>query len=343
MLLCLQKQNIHKGAFLDHNKTSKSANNNLHYDHLFAIRLMQHLVVPTFVLDVKGKVIIWNKACERLTGIAAKELIGTNNHWQAFYESPRDCLADILVNDRIGELGNLYANHTSPEDNQHGLSAENWCHMPLASKELYLAIDAGPIFDEVGHLIAVVETLRDMTEQKLAQNALQSLAHKDGLTGLSNRRAFDDKLIADCFHAQQTQTSIALLLLDVDYFKQYNDTYGHQVGDECLKAIAKAISNQSLRPTDLAARYGGEEFAIILPGVDAPGAKRVAERIRNSIFNLKYQHSGSKSSEFVSISIGVTSIIPSEKIKPNMLIAVADKALYQAKHSGRNRVIYKGF
>jgi len=224
---------------------------------------MQHLVVPTFVLDVKGNVVIWNKACERLTGIEANKLIGTKNHWQAFYEEPRDCLADILVNGRTSELEKLYANHTNPDESQYGLSAENWCNMPLASKQLYLAIDAGPIFDEAGHLIAVVETLRDMTEQKLAQNALQSLAHKDGLTELANRRAFDDKLIADCYHAQQSQTPIALLLLDVDYFKQYNDTYGHQVGDECLKAISKAISDHSLRPTDLAARYGFKKFIAL--------------------------------------------------------------------------------
>lgn len=328
---------------MDNKETPLSVNNGLHYDHLFAVRLMQHLVVPTFVLDVKGNVVIWNKACERLTGIKAKELIGTKNHWQAFYEEPRDCLADILVNGRTSELENLYAHHTTPEEGQYGLSAENWCHMPLASKQLYLAIDAGPIFDEAGQLIAVVETLRDMTEQKLAQNALQSLAHKDGLTELSNRRAFDDKLLADCYHAQQTQTSIALLLLDVDYFKQYNDTYGHQMGDECLKGIAKAICDHALRPTDLAARYGGEEFAIILPGVDASGAQGVAERIRNSVFNLHYQHSASACAEYVSISIGVTSVIPNDDIEPNSLIAVADKALYQAKHSGRNRVIYTDY
>jgi diguanylate cyclase (GGDEF)-like protein len=328
---------------LDKKETSETSNKDLHSDHLFAMRLMQYLVVPTFVLDVHGNVIIWNKACERLTGIEAKKLIGSNNHWQAFYEEPRDCLADILVNGRTNELKDLYSNYSTPKDNQHGLSAENWCNMPLASKHLYLAIDAGPICDEEGKLIAVVETLRDMTEQKLAQNALHSLAHKDGLTELSNRRAFDDKLIADCYQAQQTQTSISLLLLDVDYFKQYNDIYGHQRGDECLKAIAKAISEHSLRPTDLTARYGGEEFAIILPGVDASGAQLVAERIRNAVYNLQYQHSASESAEYVTISIGVTSVIAHDNIEPNTLIAIADKALYQAKHSGRNRVIYMDY
>jgi diguanylate cyclase (GGDEF)-like protein len=149
-----------------------------------------------------------------------------------------------------------------------------------------------------------------MTDQKLAENALHTLVHKDGLIGLSNRRAFDEKLIADCFYAHHTQTSIALLLLDIDYFKQFNDTYGHQLGDECLKAASKAISEHSLRPTDLAARYGGEEYAIILPGVDQADTIQIAERIRNSVYNLYCKHSASVCAQYVTISIGATNVVP---------------------------------
>jgi len=308
------------------------------HEHLFAVRLMQHLVVPTFVLDAEGKVIIWNKACERLTGVKAEHVLGSKDHWQAFYEEPRDCLADLLIKGKTDDIENLYSAHSNPDDSQHGLDAENWCTMPRATKRLYLAIDAGPIYDDSGHLIAVVETLRDMTAQKLAQNALQSLAHKDGLTGLANRRAFDDKLEADWIKAQQDNSSIALLLVDVDHFKQYNDIYGHQKGDDCLKIVAECIGQQTHRPSDLAARYGGEEFAIILPDVDPDGALQVAERVRQAVYDLNIKHNGNSSADFVTISAGVSCLIPSEEMRPKELIEEADKALYQAKHSGRNKI-----
>lgn len=312
-----------------------------HAEHLFAVRLMQHLVVPTFVLNANGQVMIWNNACERLTGIKAKELIGTKNHWQAFYQEPRECLADLVIKNRPEDLAKLYPEHSNPFDNTHGVSAENWCHMPRAEKRLYLAIDAGPIYDEAGHLIAVVETLRDMTEHKLAQNELQHLAHKDGLTSLANRRAFDIQLEDEWQHARQSQNAISLLLMDVDRFKRFNDIYGHRIGDECLKKVADVIASQAKRTCDLAARYGGEEFAIILPGVDSQGAIQVAERVRQSVFDLRYAHSGSSHDSCVTISIGVASMIPDFSEAASKLVDIADQALYQAKADGRNRAIYQ--
>lgn len=307
--------------------------------HLFAIRLMQHLVVPTFVLDPDGCVIIWNKACERLTGIRSEDVVGTREHWHAFYEEPRDCLADFLVKGRtVDGLDTLYSTHSIQQDIYHGIRAENWCVMPGAAKRLYLAINAGPIFDEEGKLIAVVETLRDMTEQKKAEEALQSLAHKDGLTNLANRRSFDISLEADIMYAQREKVPLSLLLCDVDHFKLYNDTYGHQSGDECLKAVAGAIGKQAFRPSDLAARYGGEEFAIILPTSDVDGAMRVAQRIRESVYDLNKPHETSETADRITISVGVVSLIPDDDTSPTMLIEKADKALYAAKETGRNRV-----
>ena len=141
----------------------------------YAVRLMQHLVVPTFVLNPRRRVVIWNRACERLTGVAASEVIGTSNHWRAFYQTQRYCLADLVALGRPDKLSQLYPEHTIPDDGV-GFSAENWCVMPKLGNQLYLAIDAGPIHDEDGKLIAVVETLRDMTDQKRAELALQTLA-----------------------------------------------------------------------------------------------------------------------------------------------------------------------
>lgn len=307
--------------------------------HVFAVRLMQHLVVPTFVLNADRRVIIWNKACERLTGVPAHEVIGTSDHWRAFYDEERYCLADLVALGKSEEMDALYVSHTEPCDTNHGLRAENWCVMPQVKKRLYLAVDAGPIFDEEGNLLAVVETLRDQTEQKLAQMALQSLAVKDGLTGLANRRSFDEKLEAEWLHNQREGTSMAVLLVDVDHFKLYNDTYGHQKGDSCLKAVAGAIDAQVFRPTDLAARYGGEEFAVIMPNTDLEGALHVAERIRTAVHALHLPHEASTTSDRVTLSVGAAALVPNDQRRVEDLVAAADGALYRAKHQGRNRVV----
>jgi len=145
----------------------------------FAVNLMEHLVVPTFVLDTQCRVMIWNHACERLTGIAAADMIGTSNHWRGFYNVQRPCLADLIAQERTNEVDSFYPEHGAVTEPRYGLYAENWCVMPHQGARLYLAIDAGPIYDRDGKLIAVVETLRDMTLQKLAQAALQELANHD--------------------------------------------------------------------------------------------------------------------------------------------------------------------
>ncbi|MHC2289430.1 PAS domain-containing protein [Bradyrhizobium barranii subsp. barranii] len=124
----------------------------------YAVRLMQHLVVPTFVIDPKRRVVIWNRACERLTGVPAAEVIGTTKHWQAFYETRRPCLADLVALDRPEQLPEFYSEYAARGHNGLGFSAENWCVMPKLGSQLYLAIDAGPIHDEAGQLIAVVES-----------------------------------------------------------------------------------------------------------------------------------------------------------------------------------------
>jgi diguanylate cyclase (GGDEF)-like protein len=307
----------------------------------FAIRLMQDLVVPTFVLNAERRVIIWNRACERLTGVSASEVIGTSEHWRGFYDEPRHCLADTLVLGQTDDLPTLYANHTHMSDTELGLRAENWCIMPRAGRQCYLAIDAGPIFDEDGTLIAVVETMRDITQQKEAQMALQRLATKDGLTGIANRRCFDESLAAEWHRAQRDQTPMALLLIDVDHFKRYNDTYGHQKGDDCLKSVARAMEEKIFRPADLIARYGGEEFVILMPNTDVNGARLVAERIVQHIHDLAIPHETSDIGGLVSISAGVAASIPFPDLGADRLLAAADSALYAAKHAGRNRIASK--
>lgn len=306
----------------------------------YAVRLMQHLVVPTFVIDPKRRVVIWNRACERLTGVAAAEVIGTTKHWQAFYETKRPCLADLVALDRPEQLPEFYSEYAARGHNGLGFSAENWCVMPKLGSQLYLAIDAGPIHDEAGNLIAVVETLRDLTDQKRAEMALKELATKDGLTGLSNRRSFDQMLMTEWARAQRTRKPLALLFVDVDHFKLFNDEHGHQSGDECLREVARVVSRHAVRPLDLASRYGGEEFALILPDMSCDDACAIAEEIRGAVMALRIAHGAHGAGNHVTLSVGVASHIPGEADgAPDRLLGAADQALYAAKRLGRNRVV----
>jgi len=316
-----------------------SKKSTLSAEHHFLVRLMRNLVTPTFVLDSEGNVLIWNLACERLTNYSAKELIGTKNHWKAFYNEPRDCLADLLIKNKTDDIQELYSVTTDSEDDQFGISVENWCEIPNVEGDFYLAIDAAAIYNDSGKIVAVVETIRDMTEQKLAHDKLKKLAQHDGLTGLANRRAFDSHLADHWSLAQRKQTPIALLFIDIDHFKPFNDIYGHQAGDDCLQAVAKVIAEQKLRPSDLTARYGGEEFTVILPQSNIAGAMVIAERIREEVYNLNWEHSGSSIKNRVTVSIGCASLIPSRNEHYDELIKIADDALYKAKDSGRNKII----
>ncbi len=303
-------------------------------EHGFAVKLMDMLVIPTFVLDTDCKVIIWNKACERLTGVKAADMLGTSEHGCCFYAERRPTLADLVIQGRIGELDRLYHQHSSRSSDN--LCAENWCDMPHIGKRRYLAVDASPIYDEGGRLIAVVETLRDMTEEKLAQSALEQLASRDGLTGLANRRCFDDTLLAEWQRAMRQQQPLSLLMVDVDNFKQYNDANGHLGGDECLKRIAGAVAAE-MRANDLVARYGGEEFAVILPNQSLKGAAIVAERIRRRVEQLRLPNELA-TPRHVTVSIGAATAIASQDRDASALVATADAALYRAKHMGRNRI-----
>ncbi len=172
-----------------------------------------------------------------------------------------------------------------------------------------------------------------------ANQELQRLSMTDGLTGIANRRMFDETLQREWRRCLRLKKPLSLVMLDVDLFKQYNDLYGHQKGDDCLKAIGKKLSKSAPRPADLVARYGGEEFVMILGETDEDGARWVAERIRQRVALLQLPHSGSKHS-FVSVSCGVSSVYPSRELNVETLLQMADKALYQAKHQGRNTVAY---
>jgi two-component system chemotaxis family response regulator WspR len=171
-----------------------------------------------------------------------------------------------------------------------------------------------------------------------ANRTLQKLSSLDGLTGIANRRSFDETLKKEWNRAMRTEKNIGLIMLDIDFFKLYNDHYGHQGGDDCLKKVAKGLDSAIHRETDFLARYGGEEFSAVLPDTDLKGAVKVAEEMRQAVIALRLEHAKSKVSDIVSISIGVSAITPLMGTEPEILIAAADQALYKAKEDGRDRV-----
>lgn len=186
---------------------------------------------------------------------------------------------------------------------------------------------------------------RDITERKAAETALEKanlelerIANIDGLTQIANRRRFDLRLEHEWKRLLREKQPITLIISDIDYFKQYNDLYGHQEGDSCLITIASILESTLRRPADLAARFGGEEFVILLPNTTLEGGIGKAEEMRKRIVELRIPHNGSTVGPYVTMSFGVSSAIPFEGGIPDDLIAMADKALYQAKQKGRNRV-----
>ncbi len=201
-------------------------------------------------------------------------------------------------------------------------------------------------FKELQHQIErerLLTTQLEEANQKLAEfnQELKRLALMDGLTQLANRRCFDDYLDREWKRLKREQLPLSLILCDIDFFKAYNDTYGHQAGDECLKQVAQILEQCARRPADLVARYGGEEFAMILPNTTVEGATEVAERVQALLKAKQIIHQGSKGSSWLTISLGINTIIPDENASIESLIDEADKALYQAKLDGRNKIRIK--
>ena len=181
----------------------------------------------------------------------------------------------------------------------------------------------------------VAERTRELAERN---DELDRLANMDGLTRIANRRYFDQIMAREWKRLARDKKPLSLLFIDLDYFKQYNDQYGHQAGDECLKQIGKVLHEQARRPADLAARYGGEEFVVLLPDTDAHGARTIADSVRTSLLKCRIPHEASPVADCLTCSIGVATAIPSGTMPLGEFIAEADQALYQAKSQGRNRV-----
>ncbi|WP_071191427.1 diguanylate cyclase [Trichormus sp. NMC-1] len=239
--------------------------------------------------------------------LVTKRIIYLNNIVSHFTTGNLDIRVKINSKDEIGQLAKSFNN---------------------------MAFQLQTSFETLEHRV------QERTEELvIANHKLELLANVDGLTQIANRRCFDNYLAVEHTRHQREQNPLALIMIDIDYFKVYNDSYGHQGGDECLIKVAQEIAKVTQRQTDLVARYGGEEFAVILSNTDIQGALKVANTIQTAIASLEIPHQNSQVSNYITLSMGVASLVPTLEQNLETLISSADQALYTAKVQGRNRAI----
>jgi diguanylate cyclase (GGDEF)-like protein/PAS domain S-box-containing protein len=314
-----------RGIFRDISQR-KEAEDLLRDQKLLTEKLIRYSAVPIFVLDPQHRVTDWNRACEMLTGIPAGQMVGTANHWQAFYREKRPCLADIVID--ASERRNFAALYTVAKNSElleEGIHGEEWLDA-VGGERRYLSCDAVPIYNRGKELVAVIETLHDLTERKKMEEALTRLATTDTLTGVYNRGKIEESLRQEMARAARYGTPLTILLFDLDDFKKINDSLGHSIGDQVLKEVAATVARQ-IRETDVVGRWGGEEFMVLCPGTVAADAVTIAEKLRQRVEELPLG---------VTISCGLSGYRSGESM--DALINRADKALYAAKHAGRNLV-----
>lgn len=224
---------------------------------------------------------------------------------------------------------------SSDEDLARGIAAggDDYLVKPVSEVVFHAKVRA------MQRLVGMQRKLVDVTQKLDGANAeLLRLSTTDALTGIANRRSLDSFLEREWRRCLRMKKPLALVMMDIDYFKLFNDKYGHQTGDDCLKKVADRIARAAPRGTDLAARFGGEEFTLVLGETDQDGAMWIAERVRQMVADLKVPHYAT-GSKFVSISCGVVSALPDDKVSLEILVKSADAALYQAKRSDRDRVV----
>lgn len=277
-----------------------------------AMHNMMHLKINSLIIMVSAAMVAMLIGLT-IAGALAKPIANISEATNCLAKGDLKIHLEVMSSDEIGQLADNFNNMTT--------------QLLKRDAALYLAQN------ELENQVA------KRTQELMEANAeLQRLSFLDGLTGIANRRYFDEVLEKEWQRAKRSHTSLALIILDVDFFKTYNDTYGHVAGDECLKKVAKILKDSTKRATDLVARYGGEEFTIILPDTDIRGANQVGETVRINVEKLGIKHKKSLISHNVTISVGIAVVEVAWDSSPMEMVAAADQALYQAKQKGRNRI-----
>lgn len=277
-----------------------------------------------------------NPAFERLTGYRAAEVLGHNCRFLHGEDTQQEGLAVVRSALKTG------ASCITTLRNYRKDGSLFWNELRLA-----------PIRDARGRISHIVGTLSDVTERVLAEQQLlqkqqrlertkrllEGLALKDGLTGLYNRRYFSEQLVRDWNRARRDQLPVTLIMIDVDHFKRFNDTFGHLAGDHCIRVVGEATRRWFARGADLVARYGGEEYVVLTTGVERRQARERAEALRQGIRDIPIEIPGHDDAPTITVSIGLATAVPDDRVTPEDLLAAADRALYQAKRQGRDRVV----
>jgi diguanylate cyclase (GGDEF)-like protein len=299
--------------------------------------------IGTIVLDSDERVVFWNRWMEQHARMPAETVLG--KRFIDIFPELEHGRTHAAVQ---GALTNNFASLISQTLNKAPFPCYAPSVDPTQKVRIQQAVQVMPIevatmarhcliqITDVSMAVEREKQLREKTQE------LESQSFTDGLTGIANRRCFDSYLEDEFRRAKRAVTPLSLIMVDVDYFKNYNDNYGHQRGDQTLIQVAEALSSVINRSGDLLARYGGEEFAAILSNTNEDGARRMAEEMRSIVEAQALEHGYSKTADCITISLGVATVIPTLDSNASGLIDAADRALYQAKAEGRNRVIAHG-
>jgi len=303
-------------------------------------QIFDRIAIPTFVIDSDHVILYWNSALEALSGLKREDMIGTRGQWKPFYNSPRPCLADLIVEGGLdSEVRRYYTDKYRPSSLiPHAYEAEDFFPECGENGE-WLHFTAASLHNSAGECVGAIETLANISARKAYEAELiererisRELSIIDALTGLNNSRHFHDKLAQTLEEARRYSHGFSLCIIDLDDFKRLNDNHGHMAGDSILEGLGRLVKD-NLRLTDSAFRYGGEEFAVILPSTNYMGAldlaNRLCEQLRAHSFETAY---GERLC--VTASIGVTEFKAGDDAKT--IFNRADAAMYLAKANGKN-------